>query len=223
LQSQLERVQVQLALDVTRLDAAIALAEVTAGLVDRLEVGTPLILSEGMKAISGMKSHFPDMPVIADCKIMDRGGEITQACITAGASGVVVQASAPRKTLEAVSRVAAEHGAEACVDALGVDDLEILAEKIDGVSFDYVILHRAKDEQPGGAGPPVDAALAAAARYGMPAVALAGGIDRSNVAECVSSSSVKLIIVGEAIIINPSPRSVAAEIRRVCDELRVAA
>lgn len=217
-----ESVEVQLALDVIDVQRAIAIAEETIEFIDRLEIGTPLALSVGApRAISMLRARFPGVPLIADCKIMDRGGPLTLACIDAGASGVIVQAAAPYETLEAVCEVAAEYGAETCVDSLGIDVVETVATRIADLPFDYMILHRGKDEQAIGGTPPLQAVRAAAADPALPAVAIAGGINPENVADCAEAVNVKVIIVGEAIIGSLSPRSVAAEIRRICDLVRM--
>lgn len=216
-----ETVQVQLALDVTDIECAIGIVESTIEFVNRLEVGTPLINSEGMpRAISALRARFPDVPLIADPKIMDRGWQITRACIDAGASGVIVQGGAPFETLEAVCEAAAEFGTETCVDSLGVDTVAELTTRIGELPFDYMILHRGKDEQAVGRKPPIEAVHAAATERALPAIAVAGGIRPDNVAECAQAPNVKVVIVGEAIVDSPSPRNAAAEIRRICDGAR---
>jgi 3-hexulose-6-phosphate synthase len=214
-------VQVQLALDVTDVELAIRIAESTIEFVDRLEVGTPLINSEGLpRAISALRARFPEMPLIADPKIMDRGRQITRDCVEAGASGVIVEGGAPFETLEAVCEAATELGTETYVDSLGVETVTELTARIGGLPFDYMILHRGKDEQTVGGRPPIEAVRAAAIERVLPAVAVAGGIRPDNVEECAQAPNVKVVIVGEAIISSPSPRNVAAEIRRICDGAR---
>jgi 3-hexulose-6-phosphate synthase len=218
-----ETAQLQLALDVTDVKLAIGIAEKTIEFVDRLEVGTPLINSEGVShAISALRACFPGVPLIADAKIMDRGWQVTRACIDAGASGVIVQAGAPFETLEAVCEAAAEFGTETCVDSLGIDTVAQVAARIGELPFDYMILHLGKDQQAAGGRLPIEAVRAAADRE-LPAIAVAGGISPENVAECAQALNVKVIIVGEAIVSSPSPRKVAADIRRICDRERIPA
>ncbi|HET8956707.1 MAG TPA: orotidine 5'-phosphate decarboxylase / HUMPS family protein [Solirubrobacterales bacterium] len=210
-----------MALDVTDVEVAIRIAESTIDFVDRLEVGTPLINSEGMpRAISALRARFPEMPLIADPKIMDRGWQITRVCVDAGASGVIVEGGAPFETLEAVCEAATESGTETYVDSLGVEGLTELTARIGELPFDYMIMHRGKDEQAVGGRPPIEEVRAAAAERALPAIAVAGGIRPDNVAECVQAPNVEVVIVGEAIISSPSPRNVAAEIRRICDGRR---
>ncbi|HTE20457.1 MAG TPA: orotidine 5'-phosphate decarboxylase / HUMPS family protein, partial [Armatimonadota bacterium] len=83
---------VQVAIDVLQIDRALRVAEaaVRAG-VDWLEVGTPLVTFEGVKAISALAREFPEHPVLADFKMMDgvrkyvlataeQGGRIATIC-----------------------------------------------------------------------------------------------------------------------------------------------
>ena len=65
---------VQISLDLTRQDEAIETATMAlrAG-VDWLEAGTPLILAEGLRAVSGLRERFPNVPIVADLKTMDGG------------------------------------------------------------------------------------------------------------------------------------------------------
>ena len=65
----------QLALDVVDLHRALQIAEESVkGGVDWLEIGTPLIKSEGMNAIRSLKRKFPDIIIVADMKTLDVGG-----------------------------------------------------------------------------------------------------------------------------------------------------
>jgi leucyl-tRNA synthetase len=63
---------VQISLDVTTMEEAIETAELArrAG-VDWLEAGTPLILSQGLRAVRELRARFPGVPIVADLKTMD--------------------------------------------------------------------------------------------------------------------------------------------------------
>ena len=65
---------VQISLDLTNFDEAIATAEMAlrAG-VDWLEAGTPLILAEGLHGVRTLRERFPETPIVADLKTMDGG------------------------------------------------------------------------------------------------------------------------------------------------------
>src|SRR5579863_5740001 len=83
---------VQVAIDVRTVEDALRIAEaaVKAG-VDWLEVGTPLVTFAGTSAIGSLARAFPEVPVLADYKMMDgvakyvhetaaRGGRICTIC-----------------------------------------------------------------------------------------------------------------------------------------------
>ncbi|MFX0011219.1 MAG: orotidine 5'-phosphate decarboxylase / HUMPS family protein, partial [Candidatus Hermodarchaeota archaeon] len=63
----------QVALDLLNLDDALKIASQVAPYVDILEAGTPLIKSEGIKAVRTLKETYPDKLICADLKIADAG------------------------------------------------------------------------------------------------------------------------------------------------------
>ena len=88
--------EVQISIDVTTIEEALEIAGVAVGAgVDWLEAGTPLILGEGLHAVSALKERFPQTPVVADLKIMDGGYLETEMAAKAGADMVVVMDRAP--------------------------------------------------------------------------------------------------------------------------------
>ena len=60
--------RLQMALDFENLDDALAVSKKVAPFVDILEAGTPLIKSEGIRAIRALKEAHPDKLVCADLK-----------------------------------------------------------------------------------------------------------------------------------------------------------
>jgi 3-keto-L-gulonate-6-phosphate decarboxylase len=89
--------QLQLALDHTELVQAVAVMnaiEVAGGLLTRVEVGTPLVLSEGYEAVRRVREQVPNGTVVADVKICDAGSKIASAAFAAGADVVTVVAAA---------------------------------------------------------------------------------------------------------------------------------
>ena len=42
--------------------------------IDIVEIGTPVVINEGLRAVKEMKAAFPDVKVLADLKIMDATG-----------------------------------------------------------------------------------------------------------------------------------------------------
>ena len=67
------KLKLQIALDTIDLARALNVASQTVSIVDRIEVGTPLLRRHGMRAIESIRAKFQDAVVVADCKIMDYG------------------------------------------------------------------------------------------------------------------------------------------------------
>ncbi|MBF6555961.1 MAG: orotidine 5'-phosphate decarboxylase [Acidimicrobiales bacterium] len=210
-------VELQAALDITDLDRAVDLAARLSGTVDRIEVGTPLILRHGVGAIAAVKAAAPDCVIVADCKTMDCGGVIVALAIEHGADGVIVQGAAPLTTVRAAAARAAELHGFVMVDDLGVRSLQRLADDISGLAVNHVIIHTGKDEQIHGATPAARLVEAAGIPW-LPPLAVAGGIDAENLGEIVGVNNVDVVIVGQAIYGSEHPVSDADRIHRLLAE-----
>ena len=102
---------VQLSLDLIDLDEALRTADmaVRAG-VDWLEVGTPLIIAEGMRGVRELRARHPQAPIVADLKTMDGGWLEAEVMAKAGASIVVVMGQAHAETVELVVQAGRDLG-----------------------------------------------------------------------------------------------------------------
>ncbi|MGC4005153.1 MAG: orotidine 5'-phosphate decarboxylase [Pirellulales bacterium] len=89
---------VQISLDLIDLNEALATAEMAlrAG-VDWLEAGTPLILAHGTAGVRALRERWPDVPIVADLKIMDGGYQEAELMAKAGATHVVVMGLRTRR------------------------------------------------------------------------------------------------------------------------------
>jgi 3-hexulose-6-phosphate synthase len=92
----------QLALDFPSLGESLALLDRVADLVDIVEVGTPLILKEGVRAVAEVKRRHPGLQVLADLKVMDAGELEAAIGFEAGADIVTVLGAAETVTIERV-------------------------------------------------------------------------------------------------------------------------
>jgi 3-hexulose-6-phosphate synthase len=142
------RPRVQLSLDLTTLDEAVATAEigVRAG-VDWLEAGTPLILAEGLRAVRALHERFPAHPVVADLKTMDAGYLEAEMMFRAGAAFVVVMAVAHERTVREAVRAGREHGARVMADLMLHPDKPGMARRLEQWGVDVVIVHTGYDER----------------------------------------------------------------------------
>jgi 3-hexulose-6-phosphate synthase len=133
---------VQLSLDLTDLNEALRTAElaVRAG-VDWLEVGTPLIIAEGMRAIRELHSRYPHVPIVADLKTMDGGWLEAEIMAKAGATMVVVMGQAHAETVELVVKAGADFGVKVMGDNMAMPDPVDGAKRLEELGCDYIIHH----------------------------------------------------------------------------------
>jgi len=115
---------VQLALDFPTVQHAVACARlgIEAG-VDVLEVGLPLLVSEGVKTIGHLKRSFPDWPIVVNLQAMDGGARAVQLAAGHGAAGVTVCACAADETVRAAVGAGREAGVKVVVDLIGCRDV----------------------------------------------------------------------------------------------------
>ena len=115
--------KLQLALDELTLPEALAFIDKVVDDVDIIEVGTPFLIREGVKAIKAIKEKYPHKEVLADAKIMDGGHFESQMLFDAGADYVTVLGVTDVLTIQSCIRAAKEAGKQVVVDMICVDDL----------------------------------------------------------------------------------------------------
>lgn len=98
----MEKPKLQLALDMQDMVSALDAAHKAAAEIDVLEVGTILMLSEGMKTVHILKTLYPDHLILSDIRIIKAGGKLAAMAYDAGADWVSVISDASRDTLKAV-------------------------------------------------------------------------------------------------------------------------
>ena len=100
--------RLQLALDLPSMRASQAVVAALTPRLARVEVGTPLLLHEGMRAVEWLRGELgPAGTVVADAKICDAGARIARDAFEAGADVVtVVGAAADMTTWKGVLQAA---------------------------------------------------------------------------------------------------------------------
>ncbi len=133
---------VQISLDLIDLNEALKTAElaIRAG-VDWLEVGTPLIIAEGMRGVRELRARFPETPIVADLKITDGGWLEAEMAIKAGANMVVVMGQAHTETIELVAKAGRDLGAKVMGDNMNMPDPIKGAQLMESLGCDFVIHH----------------------------------------------------------------------------------
>jgi 3-hexulose-6-phosphate synthase len=133
---------VQLSLDLIDLDEALRTADMAIRVgVDWLEVGTPLIIAEGMRGVRELRGRYPHVPIVADLKTMDGGWLEAEIMAKAGASMVVVMGQAHRETIELVVKAGRDLGVKVMGDNMAMPDPVAGAQQLEDLGCDYVIHH----------------------------------------------------------------------------------
>ena len=139
---------VQVSIDVITMEEALALAHgsVRAG-VDWLEVGTPLLLAEGLHAVAAFRKEFPDVPIVADLKTMDGAGLEAEMMFKAGADMVVVMGVAHDASIIEQVKMAKQYGGKVMADVMLCPDKPGRARQAQEMGVDYIIVHTGFDER----------------------------------------------------------------------------
>lgn len=141
---------VQISLDITDLDEALATADLAlrAG-VDWLEAGTPMIIAHGMHGVRALRQRHPNTPIVADLKTMDGGWLEAQMMAQAGATHVVVMARAHSETIKVVVKAGKDFGVKVMGDNLACPDMVAAAKEMEDLGCDYIVHHIGYDERRG--------------------------------------------------------------------------
>lgn len=133
----------QLALDVRSMEEAKEMLDAAGDYADLIEVGSPLVMAEGMNAVRYVRERYPEKPILADCKIMDASAYMVPKAAESGANIVTVLAVAHDFTLQEHVRVCHELGLKAAVDVIQIptDKLEEKMEELVDFGFDYFFMH----------------------------------------------------------------------------------
>ncbi len=189
----------QLALDLMQTGRAVPIArESVAGGADWLEVGTPLIKSEGAESIRTLRREFPGVKIVADTKTMDVGSLEVEIVAKAGADIVTVLGLSDDSTIEEAVSAARKYGAEIMVDMINVPDKVRKSKEVEAMGVSYVCLHMGIDQQMRGEDPPIDILKRIVSETSLP-VAVAGGITAETAGMYVEAGA-SVIIVGGGIM-----------------------
>ncbi len=201
----------QVALDLMHLKRALEIAdEAVKGGADWIEVGTPLLKSEGSAAIRELKRGFPSTTIVADTKTMDVGGFEVEIAAKAGAQIITVMSLSDNGTISEAVLTAKKYGARIMVDLMNEDDLVGAAQRARNLGADYVCLHTGIDEQMKGLTSASKNVKSVVCAVPIP-VAVAGGINAA-IAKKMVKAGASVVIVGGAII---KAKDVAAAARTV--------
>ncbi|KQQ09786.1 MULTISPECIES: 3-hexulose-6-phosphate synthase [unclassified Rathayibacter] len=202
--------KLQFAMDTLSTEAALELAAAAAPHVDILELGTPLIKSAGLSAITAIKDAHPDKIVFADLKTMDAGELEADMAFTAGADLVTVLGVAGDSTIAGAIAAGKKHGKGVVVDLIGVPDKAARAREVVALGAEFVEMHAGLDEQAED-GFTFDTLLRDGESSGVP-FSVAGGVSTATI-ESVQSAGAVVAVAGGAIYGAPDVGEAAAALR----------
>ncbi|WP_155396859.1 3-hexulose-6-phosphate synthase [Methanosarcina barkeri] len=206
---------IQVALDLLELDRAVEIAkEAIKGGADWIEIGTPLIKSEGMDAIRTMRKAFPDRTILADMKTVDTGAIEVEMAAKAGADVVIVLGSADDSTLLDALRSAHKYGVRLMADLISAPDPVKRVIELEALGVDYVNVHIGIDQQMMGKDP-ISLLREISQRVNVQ-LAVAGGLDASSAVQAVKAGA-KIVIVGGNITHSDNVTEAARKIRQSVD------
>jgi 3-hexulose-6-phosphate synthase/6-phospho-3-hexuloisomerase len=210
----------QVALDILELHRAVRIAEeAVAGGADWIEVGTPLIKSEGMAAVRQIREAFPGRVIVADMKIADTGTVEVEMAAKAGANIVCVLADADDTVIAECVRAAHLYGVRVMADLINVADPVARARDLASLGVDIVNAHVGIDQQMIGKNS-VALLRSIAGEVSIP-LAVAGGLDASTAAQAVAAGA-DIVIVGGWIVKSGDVEGSARRIREAIDAPSVA-
>ncbi|MCA1024142.1 3-hexulose-6-phosphate synthase [Halobacillus litoralis] len=208
--------KLQLALDLVDINGAIEVVKEVESHVDVVEIGTPVVINEGLKAVKEVKKAFPDMTVLADLKIMDAAGyEVSQASAS-GADIITILGAAEDESIKGAVKEAKNQGKQILADMIAVQDIETRAGELDQLGVDYICVHTGYDLQAVGKDSFEDlAAIKKVVKHAK--TAIAGGIKLETLPEVINHNP-DLIIVGGGITGQDDQAAAAKQIKELINQ-----
>ena len=203
--------KLQIAVDVADTKRILEIADQIHDVIDIYEVGTPVIMKEGMVPVKALKDRYPELTVLADSKIMDGGALECEDICKNGADIVTVLALADNATIEEVVQVAHRYGRTVMADLICVTDIAGRSRELVEMGVDYVAVHTGVDMQKRGRTPLKDLQELTKAIDPERAV-VAGGVNRKTVASYVEERP-GIVIFGTALYTAPDIRGAVLEMK----------
>ena len=205
----------QVAIDALSTEQALEMVGQVYPHVDIIEIGTPLIMGEGLSALETIKARFPGKKYLADLKIMDAGKIEATIAFKQGADIVTVLAAADDLTIRGTLEAAAGHGGQVMADLINVRDPVARAIELSVMRVPILCLHTAFDRR----GPDED--ILYLLEVVRPAVtcqlAIAGGLTSDSVRQALSKGA-DIVVVGSGITDQPDPGKAARTIMKELEE-----
>ncbi|PMC34715.1 3-hexulose-6-phosphate synthase [Bacillus sp. UMB0899] len=205
--------ELQLALDLVNIPEAIELVKEVEEHIDIVEIGTPVVINEGLHAVKAVKEAFPNLKVLADLKIMDAAGYEVMKASEAGADIITILGAAEDMSIKGAVEEAKKQGKKILVDMIAVKDLSARAKELDEMGVDYICVHTGYDLQAVGKNSFEDLqTLKSVVKNAK--TAIAGGIKLETLPEVIKVQP-DLIIVGGGITGQEDKKAAAAKMQEM--------
>ena len=204
--------KLQLALDDLTMDEALELTTKVQEHIDIIEIGTPFVYQEGMRAVQIFKERFPDKDVLADMKIMDAGYYEAEEALKVGADYVTVLGVTDNLTIKGVRLTRRRRsGKEIVVDMICVTDMPKRIRELEELGAHGMAVHVGTDQQAAGR-KPIDDLRVMAKHCEKAKISVAGGISPETTPEYAALKP-EVLIVGSGIAHAADPAGAAKAIK----------
>ncbi|MDN2664862.1 3-keto-L-gulonate-6-phosphate decarboxylase UlaD [Psychromonas sp. 14N.309.X.WAT.B.A12] len=136
----------QMALDATELEVALASVEDVAAHLDVIEVGTILAFAHGVESVQALRNKYPEHIIVCDMKITDASAILAKLAMQAGANWVTVSAAAHIETIRSAKKVTDQFNGEVQIELYGHWTLDDAKDWVE-MGITQAIYHRSRDAE----------------------------------------------------------------------------
>jgi 3-hexulose-6-phosphate synthase len=206
--------QMQISYDFTNLSQALEIAKKTASFADIIEVGTPLLLAEGVSAIKEMKALFPDKPILADAKIVDRVSETIPLFCDAESKYITILYGTSNQVIQKAAQVAHSLDSKIVLDLIDPDTMGQGALDAKSLEVDHILFHY--PHEVGGTFEYLDQWEIVRGNTDLP-IFISGRIEKDHIQDIIKLRP-QGIVVGHAITRAKDPEAKARSFRKIIGE-----
>lgn len=209
--------QLQLAIDTCSTADALRITEKVYPYYDIAEIGTPLIIEEGLHALETLKDAFGDKKYLADTKIVDAGYLEAASAFKRGADIVTVLGVSNDITVAGAIEASREYSGQVMADMMYVSDKLTRAEELEELGVDIICLHTAYDLK-GDDSDPLSGLIAVRDAVKC-TVAIAGGLTLENATDALDKGA-DILVVGSGITKADNPKETAQKIMEIISQVQ---